>query len=854
MKYILFSFTFLCLLNGFNSLMAQGQICITGGGPSNDQAHAIVQANDGGYVVAGQTASFGAGLIDIYVVKTNAVGTVIWTKTIGGIGNDYGRSIIKTFDGGYAVAGTTSSYGAGGDDFYLVKLDAAGNVQWNKSYGSTGTDQGWEVVQTPDSGFCIAGQTASFGASPNDFYVVRTDASGNLIWDKKVGAAGLADIAYSITNTNDGGFAVAGTAYTWTGSGSTSSNDFYIVKLDGSGNMVWSRLVQDVNTTKYPDYARSIIQTADGGYMVAGEAGQPKVSGGFNWHYLLVKLDAAGAVSWTRYYGGTQIPGVSTDGSDYAESVIQMANGDYLVGGYTFSFNYNFSTGQQVGLEYYLVRVSGTGALISTHIIGTAQNDMGKCLIETNDGGYMMAGYSQELVAGTYPDKLYLVKLDASLNTCCTIRTGGADRGTGPTNTTRGVSAVAGGTSVSGGLYGSGGTTTVLCGLPSLNAAFQTNQAQLCQANNCASFTDISNGSPSSWSWSFPGAIPASSNIQNPSNICYTTPGSYPVILIVSNGVSIDTLVMANYITLNASPAVPTITTSGPTTICSGDTLLLTSSYPTGNTWSPNGLNTQTIAVTNSGSYFVTYTAPNGCQASSSPIMVNVNPTPLAPIVSPAGPIILCSDGSIQLYSNIMGGNIWAPDGETTDTILVFAAGSYYVTNTIGGCTSLPSNIVVVNVGSNPPPPIITQSNDTLFCSLAASYQWYLNGILIPGATSSFYVATTLGEYSVYVTNEYGCGNTGDPYEVTTTNSLSEMQYSLVEVYPNPTNQSIHLVLMSEGNSLIQVRDLQGKLIEEKQASNETIIDLMHVGSGVYFVSVVNEMRKTQVVKVIKLD
>ena len=854
MKHFLLYLTFLCLSVCFNTLKAQGQICITGGGPSSDQAHSMVQSNDGGYVVAGQTSSFGAGLIDIYVMKTNAVGTVIWTKTIGGIGNDYGRSIIKTFDGGYAIAGTTASYGAGGDDFYLVKLDAAGNVQWNKSYGGTGTDQGWEVVQTPDSGFCIAGQTASFGASPNDFYVVRTDASGNLVWDKKVGAAGLADIAYSITNTNDGGFAVAGTAYTWTGSGSTSSNDFYIVKLDGSGNMVWSRLVQDVNTTRYPDYARSIIQTADGGYMVAGEAGQPKVSGGFNWHYLLVKLDAAGAVSWTRYYGGTQIANVSTDGSDYAESVIQMANGDYLVGGYTFSFNYNFNNSQQVGLEYYLVRVSGTGSLISTHIIGTAQNDIGKCLIKTNDGGYMIAGYSQELVAGTYPDEIYLVKLDASLNTCCTIRSGGADRGTGPTNTTRGVSAAAGGTSVSGGLYGSGGSTTVLCGLPSLTAAFQTSQAQLCQPNSCVNFTDISNGSPSSWSWSFPGAIPATSNLQNPSNICYNTPGSYPVTLIVSNGVNIDTLVMPNYITLSASPAVPTITTSGPTTICSGDTLLLTSSYPSGNTWSPNGLNTQTIAVTNAGSYSVSYTGLNGCQASSLPIIVVVNPSPTAPIVSPAGPIILCSDGSIQLYSNILGGNTWFPDGETTDTILVFAAGSYFVTNTIGGCTSQASNIVVVSVGSNPPPPIITQSNDTLFCTLAASYQWYLNGVLIPGETFNYLVATASGSYTVYVTNEYGCGNTSEPYNFTFINALTETNTTLFEVYPNPTNQSIHVVLMSQGDFYIQVRDLQGKLIEEKKALNETEIDLKHVGSGVYFVSVVNDLRQIQIVKVIKLD
>jgi PKD repeat protein len=854
MKYYLHFLTPLFISFISNSLIAQSQLCFTGGGPSSDQAHTMVQANDGGYVTAGQTVSYGAGLNDIYVIKTNAVGTVMWTQTVGGIGNDYGRSIIKTFDGGYAIAGTTASFGAGGDDLYLVKLDAGGNVQWNKSYGGTGTDQGWEVVQTPDSGFCIAGQTASFGASPNDFYVVRTDALGNLVWDKKVGAAGLADIAYSITNTNDGGFAVAGTAYSWTGSASTSSNDFYIVKLDGSGNMVWSRLVQDVNTTKYPDYARSIIQTADGGYMVAGEAGQPKVNGGFNWHYLLVKLDPAGAVSWTRYYGGTLIPNVSTDGSDYAETVIQMPNGDYLVGGYTFSFNYNFNTSQQVGLEYYLIRVSGTGGLISTHIIGTAQNDFGKCLIKTNDGGYMIAGYSQEITAGTYPDEFYLVKLDGSLNTCCTTRTGGADRGTGPTNTTRGVSAAAGGTVVTGGLYGSGGTTTVICGLTSLTAAFQTNQAQLCQTNNCVNFTDISSGSPTSWSWSFPGAIPATSNVQNPSNICYNNSGTYPVTLVVGNGISFDTLFMSNYITLSPAPSTPVITASGPSTFCSGDTLFLTSSYPLGNTWVPNGLSTQVIAVTTSGPYSVTYTDANGCQASSLPIVVTVNPTPSAPIVSPSGPLIICADGSIQLYSNVSGGNNWSPNSETTDTIWVVAAGSYFVTNTVGGCISQPSNVVVANVGSNPLPPTITQSNDTLFSSPAASYQWYLNGIAIPGATSYFHIVNAPGSYTVFITNEDGCGTTGEPFEVTISNSLMETNTLLFEVYPNPTNQSIHVLILNGGDFFIQVRDLQGKLIQEKKALNKTEIDLTQVESGIYFVSVFNLMGQNQTVKVIKLN
>lgn len=834
---------------------SQSQLCFTGGGSSNDQAHSMVQSMDGGYVIAGNTSSYGVAGADCYVMKTNASGNVQWTTTVGGSGNDYAYSIVSTFDGGYAIAGRTSSFGAGGDDVYLSKLDGSGNLLWSKTYGGTGTDQGWELVQTPDSGFCIAGQTSSFGASPNDFYVVRTDANGNLIWDKKIGASGVADNAYAITNTNDGGFAVAGTGYTWTGNASTSSNDFYIVKLDGNGNMTWSRLVQDVNATKYPDYARSIIQTADGGYMVAGEAGQPKVNGGFNWHYLLVKLDPAGQVSWNKYYGGTVIPNVSTDGSDYAESVVQMPNGDYLVGGYTFSFNYNFTTNQQVGLEYYLTRVSGNGTLLSTHIIGSAQNDIGKCLIKTNDGGYALAGYSQEITAGTYPDEMYIVKLDANLNTCCTIRNGGQDRGSGPTNTTRGASLTAGGTVGTGGTANSGGSTSILCGQSVLNAGFQTAQTQLCQPTSCVNFTDLSAGSPSSWSWSFPGATPATSNLQNPTNICYSNPGTYSVTLIVSNGATSDTLQMNNYITINAAPAAPQITASGPLTICAGDSVTLSSSYPNGNVWNPGGSSNQSLVVTSPGTYSVSYTNAAGCTANSNPVQVNVNPAPPAPVVNPGGPLIICADGAIVLYSNISGGNTWYPNGETNDSITVFSAGNYYVTNSNGNCTSQASNIVVVNPGNNPTTPIITLgANDTLFSSPAFSYQWYLDGNIIPGATSSFYVATTSGNYSVVISNEDGCTASSLPFEFNASNGFKEELSIPFVLSPNPVQNNLIITLEDGGEFTLKLYDSNGKIVLSEKVKNNAKVNTASIRPGVYYVRLSNESKLSEPVKIIKVQ
>jgi hypothetical protein len=280
--------------------------------------------------------------------------------------------------------------------------------------------------------------------------------------------------------------------------------------------------------------------------------------------------------------------------------------------------------------------------------------------------------------------------------------------------------------------------------------------------------------------------------------------------------------------------------------------LLLTSSYPNGNSWSPVGLNTQTIAVSNSGSYSVTYTAANGCQASSLPIQVVVNPNPTAPIVNPAGPLIICADGNIELYSNILGGNTWSPNGETSDTIIVFAAGSYFVTNTVGGCTSQASNIVVVNAGSNPLPPVITQSNDTLFCSLAASYQWFLNGVPIPGATLNVYVPTASGLYTVYITNEFGCGNTGDPYEVDLTNSINETQTQLFEVYPNPANSQINVKADAKLlGSIYTVYDNTGKVVLSGKINSEnTVIELGKLSGGIYLFSAGENLQQT--FKVIK--
>lgn len=462
LKRILFGLVFHLISQHVNG---QTQLCRSYGGPADDKAYALVEASDGGYVMAGQTNSYGTANSDVYVVKINTLGDIQWTRTVGGSGNDYAFSMAATTDGGYILGGHTDSYTAGGDDFYFIKLDVNGNVEWTKVIGGTDDDRGFEVVQTTDGGYAMAGQTASFGAGTQDFYVVKLDGSGNLLWEKRYGNGSIADIAYSLTATSDGGLAVCGTSFFFiAGNLPASTVEYYIIKLDSDGAIQWTRLIRDPNAPNfYPDYARCIIQTSDGGYMVSGEAGRKKNSGGYVPKIFLVKLDGSGNVSWTNYYGANAIPGVSAENSDYGEAVIQTSDGGYVVAGYTFSFNYNFGTAQNVGLELYLIKVDGSGNLLWTRVVGGVDHQIGKAIVATSDGGFAVAGYQQPAVAGNGSEDFYFMKMDASLENCCDTRSGGAALGTAATNTTRGSEFSANGIESVGGISSTGGVMNDFC-------------------------------------------------------------------------------------------------------------------------------------------------------------------------------------------------------------------------------------------------------------------------------------------------------------------------------------------------------------------------------------------------------
>ena len=188
------------------------------------------QTVDGGYVLVAETFSFGAGSADVYLIKTDSIGNVMWTKTYGGSSSDYGYSVKQTVDGGFIIAGYTNSFGAGLFDLYVIKTDMNGNVIWSKTYGGASSDYGHSVIQTLDSGYVITGYTLSFGMA-TQVYFVKLDSDGNLLWSMTYGGSGN-DFGWSVEQTTDSGFVITGN----TDSFGRGNRDVYLIKTDRFGN------------------------------------------------------------------------------------------------------------------------------------------------------------------------------------------------------------------------------------------------------------------------------------------------------------------------------------------------------------------------------------------------------------------------------------------------------------------------------------------------------------------------------------------------------------------------------------------------------------------------------------------
>lgn len=439
-------------------------------GDFDSRINSVQQTLDGGYIGVGYKmygVIYPSGRNDtqvvleksaVYLLRTDANGNKVWDKSFGGLSmsacSDYlntnticnlnwnksewltevvGHSVQQTSDGGYVIAG---SYHTGklsidpkwftydkGDEVFIIKTDADGNMQWNKTFGEYYNEVGYSVQQTSDGGYIIVGTTASYGVcpwcakemggpAPEDIYLIKTDANGNKMWEKVIGGI-YTDMAYSVKQTSDGGYIIAGGTGEVGGELQIDYNPgvnepwlrgVYLVKTDSDGNKLWGKTF---GRSDRAEAGRSVQQTSDGGYVIVGEtswSGHASVSiaSGQNQEsadVYLIKTDANGNELWERTFGG--------DHMDEGYSVEQTSDGGYVIAGMSFYLG--------VVPSMYLIKTDTDGNKIWQRTFESSWYGA-TSVQQTSDGGYIIAGGNENKIRGSGSKDAYLIKTDENGN------------------------------------------------------------------------------------------------------------------------------------------------------------------------------------------------------------------------------------------------------------------------------------------------------------------------------------------------------------------------------------------------------------------------------------------------------
>lgn len=358
------------------------------GGKYEEEAYSIQQTTDGGFIVAGRTNSWSVGGWDIWVVKLNPDGEMEWENTYGGKEDDWGNSIQQTKDGGYIVAGATKSKGGGGLDFWIVKIDSSGTVQWDTIFGAKYDDEAYCVKETKDGGFIAVGEidfkVLTTGAvEGGNLFVLKLTPKGNIEWDKTFGKDGE-DNGSSIQLTKDGGYIVTG----FTSSKGEGFTDFWTLKLNSDGEIEWEQTYGG----KFDDQSSSIQQTKDGGYIVAGFTDSKGLGKSDYW---IIKVDSAGDVEWDKTFGGNDW--------DVATSIQQIQDGGYIVAGWSTSVGLG-------GADFWIINIDSKGKSRWEKTYGGSKDDYPYSIQQTDDGGYVVAGVTASKGEGGLD--FWVIKMD----------------------------------------------------------------------------------------------------------------------------------------------------------------------------------------------------------------------------------------------------------------------------------------------------------------------------------------------------------------------------------------------------------------------------------------------------------
>ena len=561
----------------------------------------------------------------------------IWDGTFGGTDSDDLQCMKQTSDGGYILGGTSSS-GIGGNksqpsrggwDYWIVKTDSLGMLQWEHTFGGSGDDYFQSLAQTPDGGFILGGYSGSQISGDKtqmtrggyDYWIIKTDSLGNKQWDKDFGGTNTERL-YSVQQTDDNGFILSGHSSSGIGGDKTQSVwgvwDYWILKTDSVGNKLWDK---DFGGTDYEEL-HSAQQTADGGFVFGGFSlsgtGGDKTQGNWGYDdYWIVKTDSLGNKQWDKDFGGTD--------EDYLYSIQQSPDGGYFLAGRSQSGISGDKTQAGWGFDYWIVKTDSLGNKQWDKVFGGLANDEFWNGARTKDGGFLFSGDSYSPVGGNKTEnnlgfeQTWVVKTDSLGNSVWdkTIFTSGHDEQGSAIETSDGCYVMA---NISdGGMAGYKSQASwnnthdywivKFCDTTQQPVSAFTSNSGICPGT-CIDFMNLSYYA-TFYQWNFPGANPDTSTAINPTSICYATPGTYDVQLIATNANGSDTLLLTNYITVYPTPPPQAITQSGDT--------LFAIAGATSYQWYFNGsiisgATDYFYVASSSGDYNVVATDGNGCE------------------------------------------------------------------------------------------------------------------------------------------------------------------------------------------------------------------------------------------------
>lgn len=428
--FLLRSFCTLLIINLIPlSIYSQPDIAwqATLGGSAEEIAYDVEECPDGGYIVVGSSRSDDGDVSssfnwrDFWVVKLSDEGELIWESTYGGSNHETARDVLPTIDGGYIVAGASSSSDGqvsenqGSGDCWILKLDSIGGIEWEKSYGGSGSEFGYAIEQTNDGGYYIAGGSQSSNGDVGgnqggvDYWVLRLSPTGDLIWENNYGGS-RDDLAFSLDKTSDNGCVVAGRSRSSNGDvtgnhgGGNFIFDCWVIKLAPDGQIEWERSLGGTGN----DEGYSVRQTSDGGYVVAGLTNSTDgdvIGSPLGTDLWVVKLNAQGEITWQNFYGGFS--------TDIAGSIRETEGGGYIVTG---------CTGQAGDKRFWTIKLTADGTLDWRKSYGGTEDDRSFAVQQTSDNGFIVAGRTASDngdVSGQNGDyDFWVVKLNAcGLNT-----------------------------------------------------------------------------------------------------------------------------------------------------------------------------------------------------------------------------------------------------------------------------------------------------------------------------------------------------------------------------------------------------------------------------------------------------